>query len=277
MFCRNSAHAALGTLLAVALVAFTVVPIAYGQQYKKDFMSAQDAAKASDLEAARQMFDEAATGADEAQDAELARQARYIVAQIDYKLGLAAYKAEDFEAALAHHEAGSDAYSNYNKNQYGHGLALKKLGRIDEALVQWKAVSESTGDRKTVLAAERAIREHFYFQASSAVSKTNPIRSDAERAQAALTASQEYLEPDADFHYYMAVVHKILGNAATSVAAADKALEMHKGSRSDKAKIWFTKGEALVSIGDTEAAKLAFQNAAVGAYRQSAEHFLESL
>ena len=52
---------------------------------------------------------------------------------------------------------------------------------------------------------------------------------------------------------------------------------MHRGTASDKAKIWFTKGEALVALGNVDAAKEAFQNAAVGAYRQSAEHYLETL
>lgn len=274
MFCRKSSIAAPGIALVILALTGTA---ALGQEYKENYMSAQEAAKSGNLDNARSMFITAATGAEAAQDAELARQARYIAAQIDFRLGNQDYKADSFEAALAHYEAGTAVFPEYNKNQYGQGLALKQLGRIDEALVQWKGVSESGGDRRTVLAAENAIREHFYFHASSAVSRSNATRADAERARTALAESQEYLEPDADFYYYMSVVNQILGNAAESVAAADQALEMHRGTASDKAKIYFTKGEALVALGEVDAAREAFQNAAVGAYRQSAEHYLESL
>lgn len=273
MFCRKNIAALVTALVALCLTSTGAV----GQQYKEDYLAAQEEAKAGNLDSARGMFFESATGADAAQDAELARQARYIAAQIDFRLGNEDYRAEEFEAALAHYQAGTTVFPEYNKNQYGQGLALKKLGRIEEALEQWKAVSESGGDRRTVLAAENAIREHFEFQASSAVSRSNATRADAERAQAALAGLQEYLEPDANFFYYTAVTQYILGNMAACVSAADQALEMHRGTASDRAKIYFTKGEALVALGDVEAAKAAFQNATVGAYRQSAQHYLDTL
>ncbi len=61
------------------------------------------------------------------------------------------------------------------------------------------------------------------------------------------------------------------------MSSADQALELHRGSRSDKAKIYFVKGESLVGLGDSDGAKEAFQNAAVGTYRASAQHYLETL
>ena len=167
-------------------------------------------------------------------------------------------------------------YPDYIKNKYGEGLALKKLGRMDEALVIWQGVSKSN-DRKTARTAAQAIRDHFYFQASSAVSKSNASAADADRAVAALRASEEYLEPDADYYYYTAVAHNIKGDRNAAITNANKALEMHKGSKADKAKIYFVKGEALMNSGDTEGAKAAFANAAYGSYRQSAEHYISTL
>ena len=43
-------------------------------------------------------------------------------------------------------------------------------------------------------------------------------------------------------------------NHADCTTLANKALEMHKGSKSDKAKIYFVKGEALMYSGDTDGA-----------------------
>jgi len=55
------------------------------------------------------------------------------------------------------------------------------------------------------------------------------------------------------------------------------ALEMHRGSKTDKAKIFFVKGEALMNVGDMTGAKAAFTNAAYGTYAASAKHYLDTL
>ncbi len=267
------------------LIAILIVAVILGaspvlaQEYKETFNAGLEAAKADQLDSARDLLVSAAGGADAEGDTETASRARYIAAQIAYKLGTADLRAEDFESALAHYTDGTELFPNYNKNLYGQGLALKKLGRINDALTVWKAVADSGGsggDRETINAARNGIRDHFYFQASSSVSDGATML-DAERAREALAALEEFLEPDADYYYYMAEIHKRLGDPNASVAAADQALEMHRGSRSDKAKIWFTKGEMLVVLGNIEAAREAFQNAAVGAYRAPAEHYLETL
>lgn len=248
------------------------------QEYKEDYNTALAAAKAQQFPEARAKFAAAAKGADEAGDNGIARQARSVAAKIDYRLGNAALKNENYDQALSHYQAGTAIFPSYIKNRYGQALAFKKMGRMDEALGAFKEVSEASGDRKTSLAAAKAIREHFYFHASSAVSRKNPTALDADRAFTALTSLAEYnLDPDANFHYYQAEAHRIKGNASASAAAADKALALHNGSKSDKAKIWFVKAQALVSLGDVDAAKVAFTNADFGSYRQLVKHYLETL
>jgi len=247
------------------------------QEYKRAYNAGMEAAKAKNLPEARTQFARAAQLATQQGDQEIARQSKYVAAQIDYKLGTAAFKAENYEKALEHYVAGTTIYPDYDKNLYGQGLALKNLGRIDDAMAKWQEVRTNNKDRKTVGEAEERIREHFYFQASSAVSKQNPSRGDADQAITALNALKEYLEPDADYYYYLAVAHNIKGEYSQSVSMADQALEMHRGSRTDKAKIYFVKGEALMYSGDNAGAKTAFTNAAFGSYKASAEHYLQTL
>ncbi len=265
----------LGFSLAVFFLILTIPATA--QQYKEDFNLAQEAAKSTDWEVSRDLFVSAAAGADDASDSDVVQRARYAAAQIDYKLGTTAFKAEDFTAALEHYSNGESIYPAYIKNLYGKGLALNKLGRIDEALDSWLAVVNSPGDRKTSLTAEKRIRSHFISQASTVLGKPNPTSADADIALGALASLSEYMEPDADTHYYTALAHYTKGEGESAVSSAQTALELHSGSRSDKAKIYYVLGEAYVSINDRGAARDAFENATFGTWKQSAEHYLETL
>ena len=264
------------TLLLLPLLLLLTVTVE-AQEYKKTFNAARAAALAKDYATARAQYAAAANGADEAGDAEVSRQARYVAAQIDQRLGNAALKADNAESALQHYANGVAIFPDYIKNTYGQGLALKKLGRMDEALEAWSGILDNTQDRRTALAAESAIREHFYFQASSAVSKNAPSASDGDRALAALERSKEYVEPDSDYYYYVAEAQLAKGNNAECVAAANESLALHRGSRTDAAKIHFTKAEAQLRMGDTDGAKVSFRNAAYGSYKPSAEHYLSTL
>ena len=274
---RNNLTKLASCALLIALLMAGLTTTAQAQEkYKLLYNEALEAANAKNYALARAKFAETAPLAQTAGDTEIAKKSKYVAAQIDYKLGNAALKAENYDQALKHYQAGTAMYPDYGKNKYGEGLALKKLGRIDEALTTWQAVTK-LNDRKLVRTASKAIRDHFYFQASSAVSKANATGADADRAVAALKASEQYLEPDADYYYYTAVAHNIKGNRSACITSANKALDMHRGSKSDKAKIYFVKGEALMYSGDTEGAKAAFANAAYGSYKQSAEHYISTL
>ena len=273
---KSAAFALLMAFLLAGMNATSALAQDDGQAYKRSYNAALEAYKANNYAQARAKFAEASTLAQGAGDSEIAKKSKYAAAQLDYKLGNTALKGENFDQALKHYQAGTAMYPDYAKNKYGEGLALKKLGRIDEALTTWKGLI-GNNDRQVDRTTKKAIRDHFYFQASSAVSKNNASAADADRAMAALNASEQYLEPDADYYYYTAVAHNIKGNTGACITAANKALDMHRGSKSDKAKIYFIKGEALMYSGDTEAAKAAFANATYGSYRQSAQHYLDTL
>jgi tetratricopeptide (TPR) repeat protein len=267
----------LSGLLMVAAILVAPGPVT-AQQYKEDFNAAREAAQnPATLADARSLFASAATGADEASDTEVAQRARQIAAHIDYKLGTEAFKAEDYPAALEHYLNGENIFPAFIKNLYGKGLALKNLDRIDEALDAFKTVAGAQGDRRTSLAAEKAIRDHFMSQASTLLAKRNATRADADAALAALASLSEFMEADADVHYYTALAHYTKGEGEEAITVAQQALNIHSGSRSDKAKIYYVLGEAYVSVGNRDAARDAFSNAVYGTWKQSAEHYLETL
>ncbi len=266
---------------AFALALFLTLP-AFGQEYKEAYNAALAAAKANNLTEALQKFTLAANGAKAAGDSDVERRSSRVIAQIEYKLGLNATREENFANAMTHFDNGISRYPSYSKNYLGRGLALKKLDRIDDAIAAFQQAIEAgtaENDHQTARAAESAIRDHFIYMASSLLSRNGgkPTQADADAALGHLSSLSGLVEIDADALYYTAEAFKTKGDFAQAVSAADQALELHRGSRTDKAKIFFVKGESLVGLGDSDGAREAFQNAAVGTYRASAEHYLETL
>lgn len=271
----------LRMLSLLFLVALMAAP-ATAQDYKEAYNAGLVAAEAKNYTEALRKFTEAASGAEAEGDEDVQSRANKIIGQIEYSFGVRQTRGENYDAALVHFENGITRHPTYAKNYLGKALALKKMERIDDAMATFQQtieVGNANADRATARKAENAIREHFVFIASSALSRTSTgaTRADADEALAALAKVAEYVEADADVMYYTAVAHQAKGETANAIAAADQALELHRGSRTDKAKIYFVKGEALMSSGDAAGARTAFQSAAVGSYRASAEHFLELL
>ncbi len=132
--------------------------------------------------------------------------------------------------------------------------------------------AQSAGDQEVM----QAVRADFYDMAAAA-SQEGATTAQADQALDALTSMQEYVEPEPELYYYMAESYKAKRDYQQSIAMADKALEIHRGSKTDKAKIYFVKGEALMSLNYNKEAKAAFENAAYGSYKARAEAYLEQL
>jgi predicted negative regulator of RcsB-dependent stress response len=136
-----------------------------------------------------------------------------------------------------------------------------------------------TNDRTVARAAESAVRDYYGFLASSALSRNGERANsnDADEALAHIATMQEMVELDADAHYYLAEAHKLKSSLGDCISEADQAIEMSRGSRTDKAKMYYVKGECLMRQGDNSAARAAFENALYGNYKAPAQHFIETL
>lgn len=267
----------------VAVIGTTPAHAQDSQEYKRAYNAGLEAMKAfkqskkpADLARAHDAFKRTAPLAEQQGASDIARKAKQYMARIDYTLGTASFKAEKYEESLTYHERGLQEDPSYVKNHYGKGKALQKLDRMDEALAELKIAADSK-DSKTSRAATDTILKHFLFLASSTLSKEHPTAADGTKALEYLETLQQYVEPDADTYYYMAEAYNAKGEYQQSIAMADKALAIHRGSRTDKAKIYFVKGESLMSLQRYDEAKSAFRNAAYGSYRQSAQHYIETL
>ena len=265
-----------------------------GQEYKRAFNTALETAKTGqqayngdqldDAESAfmkaHDEFMQASQLAAQAEDEKVANKASYVAAQLAYKAGLIAAKQEDFDAAAAHFDKGITVYPKYVKNYLGKAKALKDAERIDEAMEAYAAAIEAGnqyGDYETASTAREQIRGYYVFAASQQLAGNNVGTAAADRAIEHLNAMQEYVDADANTYYYLATANEAKGAYDEAIAMADKALELHNGSKSDKAKIYYVKGQALMKQGDSAGARAAFENATYGEYKESSQHFIEQL
>ena len=242
------------------------------------YNEALDAAKAKEFNKAYTAFQEAAAMAEEAGQTDIVDKSMKVMAQIDNMRGTQAFKQERFDDALAHHQTGIEHANGYVPNHYGKAKALQKLDRFDEALPILQAVM-GMDNRKSAAAAERTVRGHYVYIASTALSSnnSNPTRANAQSALDALEELELYVEADADVFYYRAEAHKVMGDYAQAIEMADQALGVHRGSRADKAKIYFVKGEAHMLSGSNSEASDAFSNALFGSYKPLAQHYLDEI
>lgn len=267
-------------LVAILVGGISASPL-FAQEYKEAYNAGIEAAKAKNYTEAYSHFTNAAQLARQDGDSDVANRASKVAAQIDYNLGKQDLQNEDAEGALKRFETGIGLYPQYSNNYLGKALALKKMGRDEDAIGAYEeliAYGKENNDSDAVQEGEQGIRDHYIFLASSALGRqAEPSASQAREAVGYLEQLQEYVEADADTYFYLAAAHNSLGSYDEAISFADQALEMHRGSRTDAAKIYFVKGEALMYGGNTAAAKEAFQNATYGSYKSLAEHYLETL
>ena len=251
------------------------------QTYKEAFNAAIEAAKAQDYPTARDEFARASELARQENDVEVAEKSASNAAIIDYNIGKGLVEQENFTGALERFNDGIELYPSYVKNYEGKALALKKLERVEEAIQAYQdliAFGNEHNDTQALRKGEEGIRDHFNFLASAGLGRrSEPSASDAREAIANLEELQKRVDADADTYFYLAVAHNALGNYDQAVSHADQALSLHRGSRTDAAKIHFTRGEALMYAGNITAAKESFENARFGNYKSPAEHYLETL
>lgn len=227
-------------------------------------------------------FQKAYELAQQINNAEMLASTGKVLAQLAYSEGSNALKQEQYDAALEAFERGIGYNAAYSRNYYGRGLARKNLDDAEGATAAYiEAISVATeeGDTRMVRTAEGAIRSLYIANASQALARggDTPSAADAEEAVSHLQAMEEYVELDADAQYYLAEAYKALGQYDQAIAAANKGLELHSGSKSDAAKLHFVKGEALMMQGNNSAAVAAFREATYGSFKAPAEHYIETL
>jgi tetratricopeptide (TPR) repeat protein len=266
------------TALILALALLTgYAGVASAQEYAETYNEAIAAAEAKKYAEAFKKYELAAQQATAAGEKDIAKKSHIMCAKIAKIIGTEAYKAGDYTKALAEFESGLKHEPSYMPNLYMKGMTQKKLGDIDAAMASLMETADGA-DGKTGRTAAKAIRDHYHAEASQIAAKETMSKAEAAEVRTLLGKMQEYgQEPDANTHYYLGLAAKAEGKYAEGITHADDAIAAHRGSRSDKAKLYFLKGECLMLQGNNADAKVAFAEAAYGSYKASAQHYIETL
>ncbi len=235
--------------------------LAIGQYRKQDMQGAIDA------------FQKAEQVADKYGNKEIAQRSKANVPKLYYAMGNSALQQGNYQAALDASNKALELEPNNPKPYYQQGLVYKKMKKMDEALQKFdKAIdlAKKANDTVTLNSAQNSAKNYLL---STGVDYQQ--KKEYSKAIDLLTKSLNYDNSFANAYYRLAETYNKMGQSSKALNDANEALKYEKGSKTDKAKIWFEIGLAEQSMNNKSKACDAFENAAFGSFKASAEYKME--
>lgn len=251
------------------------LPTTYYQMALKEYRVFQSSKSLSSLDATISAFQEAGDVSEQYGNTEIAEKVPGVITQLMYTRSLVQFQQSNFDAALATLDDVIARNANYAKAYYQKGIVTKNMdsGSLDEALGFFDRaieVGEQNNDREIVGRAQNAAGSELVYQGSQAIENRN-----YSTAITLLNRALEYNSSSADAYYRLSEAYNAQQNWASAVDAAQQALELSNGGRTDQAKSYFSLGTAYQGLGQRADACNAFDNAAYGSFKSSAEHKME--
>lgn len=251
------------------------MPTVYWGMAKKEYANFQNTKSLSSLDATVEAFKKAGEVAEQYGNSQIAGKVPGIITQLTYTKSLVQYQKQNYQDALATLDKVISENPKYAKAYYQKGIVSKKMegNTIDQTLKFFdKAieVGNANGNNEIVSKAKEAASEALVYRGSQAVQDKS-----YSNAISLLNRALEYNSSSEDAYYRMAEAYNGQQKWQKAVNASQKALELSNGGRSDKAKIYFALGTARQGLGNRADACSAFDNAAYGTFKSSAEHKME--
>jgi len=226
-----------------------------------------------DLEGAIQAFQKAGQVADKYGNEQIAQRSKANVPKLYYAMGNSALQQGNFQAALDASNKALALEPNNPKPYYQQGLVYKKMKKMDEALQKFdKAIelAKKANDTVTLNSAKNSAKNYLL---SAGVDYQQ--KKEYSKAVDLLKKSLNYDSSFANAYYRLAETYNKMGKSSLALSNGNEALKYEKGSKTDKAKIWFEIGLAEQSMNNKSKACDAFENAAFGSFKASAEYKME--
>lgn len=251
------------------------LPAVYFSMAKQEYRNFQSTKSMSSLEATVAAFQEAGEVSEKYGNSQIADKVPNIITQLTYTKSLLQYQQQNFQEALATLDNVIENNPNYAKAYYQKGIVIKKMdsGSMDEALSFFdKAIElgEQNNNNQIVERSQSAAADELAYRGSQAIQNSN-----YSEAISLLNQALEYDSASANAHYRLSEAYNGQQEWQQAVTAANKAIELSNGGRTDKAKSYFTLGTAYQGLGQKSDACEAFTNAAYGTFKSSAEHKME--
>lgn len=237
------------------------------------FVIARDLYQAEQFVQAAEAFGVAAEQATKYGNTRIAQQSRGVIPQLHLMEGNKQFRNENFTAAMASYDKAIAARPNYAAAYYQKGLIYRQQENLDEALNFFDRaiqIGGASNEGEIVSNATNAARNFLLL--------TGVNRMEARQYNQAtefLRQALQYDQDNADVHYRLAEVYNKRAMSTEAITHANRALELERGSRTDKAKIYFELALAQSNAGDFAAACENYAQAAIGSFRAAAEHAME--
>jgi tetratricopeptide (TPR) repeat protein len=237
------------------------------------FLIARDLYQAQRFIPAAEAFAVAAEQATKYGNQRLAQQSRGAIPQLYFTEGNRLFREENYAGALANYDKAIAARPNYAAAYYQKGLVYRQQENMDEALNFFDRaiqVGGASNEGEIVSNATNAARN---FLLLNGVNRMEARQYN--QATELLRQALQYDDSNADVHYRLAEVYNKRAMSTDAITHANRALELERGSRTDRAKIYFELAIAQSNAGDFSAACTSYREAAVGSFRAAAVHAME--
>lgn len=274
---KDSTQAAINKFEQSASIAGKVGPDAKDIQQKAQdqlpplyYRLAVNAYQNHDIKGAIQGFQKSAEVAQKYGNKEYVQRSKTNVPKLYYALANKELQQGQYQDALDASNKATQLDPNDAKPYYQRGLIYKKMTKMDEALQQFDkavALAKQTNDVVTRNAAQKAAKYYLLKAGVQAQQKK-----DYKEAVNLLTKALDYDSSFASAYYRLAETYNKMGEWGKALQEADNALKYEKGSKTDKAKIWFEAGVAQQAMKNKDKACTAFKNASYGSFKASADY-----
>ena len=205
---------------------------------------------------------------DEIGDAAKSKKSLKYVGKIHTTKGQYAVKGKKADDALAEFNKALEYNPKSYKTYLGMAMAYKEKGDIDNMLSSAdKAIELTNGNEKAAKYAAKAkkLASSTLFNAGA----EELTKEHGAKAAEYFNKSLNYTDGNADTYYYLAVANNKAKSFAKAIEAANKALSMKEGDKSD---IYFELGTAQQGSGDNGAACDSYKKVTAGSNVEAAKY-----
>lgn len=210
----------------------------------------------------------------------IAQRSKENVPKLYYFKGNMAYQKGNYKVALQAYDNAIQKDPQYAKAFYQKGLTYMKMDKsnadvshLQEALKMWNQAIKTgnkIGDSITVRRAKAAAGSFLVYKgakASEAKHYTTGIK--------LIKQSFNYTKTNSNAYYRLAQAYNHIKDYHEAIKNGETALKYEKGGKTDKAKIWFEIATGYQKLKEKDKACKAYENAAYGAFKASADHAMK--
>lgn len=251
------------------------LPQIYYQIAVEEYKNFQQQKSLQSLDATIEAFRQTEDIATEYGKSQTADKAASVITQLLYAKSLVQYQQKNYQEALATLNKVLERNPNYAKGYYQKALVVKAMDskNLEDAITLFdKAieVGNSVNASQIVSRAKENAYNTLVFHGANEIENQN-----YDRAIELLNNALTYDSTDAAAYYRLATVYNKTQQWQKALENAQQGLEYERGGKTERAKIYFALATAYQALGQKTNACSAFNNAAYGSFKASAEHKME--